>query len=195
MKRSGSAFWLAGLLVITMSAGGCAARSLGKKSARDILIAAHADTLSKDELSVLGVTQVGSGEAVVEVQLHAAFRLRKIEGQWVVREVRVGQNQWESLDDVLRALQQVKIEETRRDLEKVAAALEAYRQKNGRLPAFNNYVELSDALYPLYLSPLIREDAWKRPLVATHEGSGAVRLGSPGPDGKLGTQDDIVIIK
>ncbi len=193
MIRFSPIYWCAGLLGFALLTDGCGGRSVGKNMARDLIVGAHADALAKDDVQVLGVTQVGSDEAVVEVQLHTAFRLHKINGEWVVREVRVGQGQWESLDDVLRSLGQVKIEETRRSLEKIAAAIDAYRQKNGRLPAFRNYVELSDALYPVYLSPLIREDAWKRPLVATSAGPDEIRLVSAGPDGKLGTPDDIEI--
>ncbi len=195
MKRAGSVCWWAGLLGLALLANGCGGRAVGKKMARDVIIGAHAEALTQGDLEVLAVTQVGPGEAVVEVQLHSAFRLRKVGAEWVVREVKVGQGQWESLDDILRSLQQVKIQETRRSLEKIAAAIDAYRQKNGHLPAFKNYVDLSDALYPHYLSPLIREDAWKQPLVATSAGPGAIRLVSPGPDGKLGTPDDIEIIK
>lgn len=195
MRSSGSVYLCAGLFGLALLSAGCGSRALGKRLARDAILDAHADTLSPSDLQVMAVTQVGRGEAVVETQLHAAFRLRKVGGQWLVREVRVGEGQWESLDDILRSLQQVKIEETRRSLEKIAAAIDAYRQKYGRLPAFRNYVDLSDALYPLFLSPLIREDAWKRPLAATSAGPNAVRLVSAGPDGKLGTPDDIELIK
>ncbi len=183
------------MLGLALLANGCGGRAVGKDMARDLIIGAHADALTKGDLEVLAITQVGSGEAVVETQVHTAFRLRRVGGAWVVREVKVGQGQWESLDDILHSLQQVKIEETRRSLEKIAAAIDAYRQKNGRLPAFKNFIDLSDALYPLYLTPLIREDSWKHPLVATPAGPGAIRLVSPGPDGKLGTPDDIEIIR
>ncbi len=194
MRKPGST-WCAGLLGIALLAQGCGGRAIGMRTARDVILDAHADILTQGDLQVLSVTQVGRDEAVVEARLHSAFRLRKIRGEWVVREVKLGRGQWESIDDILRSLQLVKIEETRRNLEKIAAAIDAYRQKNGRLPAFKDYIDLSDVLYPLYLSPLIREDAWKRPLVATWAGANSIRLTSAGPDGKLGTPDDIEIIK
>lgn len=195
MIRWSPIYGCAALVGLALLTAGCGGRKVSNNMARDLLIDAHAGALTKDDLQVLSVTQIGSGEAVVETQLHTAFRLRRVGGEWVVREVRVGRNQWESLDDILRSLQQVKIEETRRSLEKIAAAIDAYRQKNGRLPAFKDYIDLSDALYPDYLTPLIREDAWRNPLVATSAGVGAIRLVSPGPDGKLGTPDDIELIK
>jgi hypothetical protein len=163
--------------------------------ARSIILKARADTLAKEDLQVLGVTQLGPQDAVVETQLHSAFRLQKVGGDWVVREIKVGQGQWERLGDLMRALERIKIEDTRDGLGKIAAAIGEYRAKNNRLPSFANYIELSDALYPLYLSPLIREDAWKQPLIAVFSPPGTVRLISPGPDGKIGTPDDIELVR
>ncbi len=188
-------YWSAGLLGLALLTNGCGGRAVNKKLARDVIIGSQSDALAKGDIQVLSVSQMGPREAIVETQLHSAFRLEKVGHDWVVREVRVGKGQWEKLDDILSSLQQVKIAETHQFLEKIGAAIEAYRQKNGRLPDFNDYVGLSDALYPLFLSPLIREDAWGHPLVAIRSNSGTLRLISPGPDGKLGTPDDIELIK
>ncbi len=80
-------------------------------------------------------------------------------------------------------------------LDEVAAALERYRSKNGALPEFKDYVSLSDALFPDYMTPLIRLDAWRNPLAAYKTGANSVRLVSAGPDGKLGTADDIELTR
>jgi hypothetical protein len=181
-------------LLITILFYGCGGRAVNRSQARDIILKARADTLAKGDLQVLGVTQVGSQEAVVETQLHSAFRLQKVDGAWLVREIKVGQGQWEKFGDLVRALERIKIENTRSSLEQIAAAMGAYRTKNDRLPFFRNFIELSDALYPLYMSPLIREDAWNHPLIAVFSPPGTVRLISPGPDGKVGTPDDIEIV-
>jgi hypothetical protein len=180
---------------VAVSAGGCGGRAVNKKLARDVIIGSRADTLTKSDIEVISVSQIGSREAIVETQLHSAFRLEKVGHDWVVREVRVGKGQWENLDDILRSLEQVKIAETRRSLEKVAAAIKAYRQKNGRLPEFKDYIGLSDALYPGFLSPLIREDAWGNPLIAILLSRDTIRLLSAGPDGKTGTPDDLELIQ
>ncbi|MBZ5499578.1 MAG: type II secretion system protein GspG [Acidobacteriia bacterium] len=195
MRNFSRLCWYAGLIGLSFLPNGCGGRAVNKKTARDVIVGSPADALTKADLEVLSVTQVGSSEAVVETQLHSAFRLQRSGSEWVVCEVRVGHGQWEKVNDIMRALQQVKIDETRQSLEKIAAATEAYRQKNGRLPEFKDYIGLSDALYPLYLSPLIREDAWKHPLAAFRLGSDAIRLISAGPDGKQGTPDDIELTK
>ncbi|PYU87205.1 MAG: hypothetical protein DMG08_28510, partial [Acidobacteria bacterium] len=71
------------------------------------------------------------------------FRFEKVNGKWVIREVRLGKRPWEKLDDILRALEQVKTEQTRKLLEQVAAAIEKYREANGALLDFKDYVSLS----------------------------------------------------
>jgi hypothetical protein len=174
---------------------GCGGRAINKKMARDVILQSRAEALTRDDVEVLAVTQAGSGTAVVSTNLRAAFRIEKVGGEWVVREVRLGNGQWENLDAVLLALQRVKIDETRRLLEQIGSAIEAYRQKNGRLPAFQDYVQLSDALYPSFMSPLVRLDAWNRPLAAVLASPNSIRLVSAGPDGKMGTPDDIELLR
>jgi hypothetical protein len=195
MRNVSSACWLAGLLMLALIANGCGGRAVNKKTARDAIIGTRTGELAQGDLQVLSVTQVGPREAVVETQIHSAFRLQKVGSEWVVREVRVGRGQWEKLDNILSSLQQAKIEETSRSLEKIAGAIESYRHKNGRLPEFKDYIGLSDALYPLFLSPLIREDSWNHPLTAIRVDPATIRIVSAGPDGKLNTPDDIQIIR
>jgi len=174
---------------------GCGGRAINKKQARDVIVQSPAEVLAKDDVEVLAVTQVGSGMAVVSTNLRAAFRIEKAGREWVVREVRLGNGQWEKIDAVLLALQRVKIDETKQLLERIGTAIEAYSKKNGQLPAFQDYIQLSDALHPAFLSPLVRLDAWDRPLAAIQVSPGSIRLVSAGPDGKLGTPDDIELMR
>lgn len=112
-----------------------------------------------------------------------------------MEDVRLGRESWQRVSDILAALEEIKIRETRESLQKVASALEEYFKKSGALPAFTDYVSLSDALSPAYMKPLIRLDAWRNPLAASHAGPDTVRLLSAGPDGKLGTADDIELTR
>ena len=73
------------------------------------------------------------------------------------------------------------------------ASRAALGKELGGLPEFSDYIGLSNLLNPDYLTPLIREDAWRRPLAAYRLGSNSVRLVSAGPDGKLGSSDDIEV--
>jgi hypothetical protein len=195
MQTVGRLGWVLSFLMFALLPYGCGGRAINKKSARDAIIDSPGAELAKNDIEVLSITAVGAHDAVVETRLHVAFQLERVGKEWVVRAVRVGEGQWEKISDILEALQRIKTEETKQRLDKVAAAIEAYRQKNGSLPDFSDYVSLSDALFPLYLNPLIREDAWGNPMIAIRLGTGAVRLLSDGPDGKEGTADDIEVTR
>ncbi|HUI69039.1 MAG TPA: type II secretion system protein GspG [Spirochaetia bacterium] len=171
----------------------CGGRAINPKNAQEII--ASQGHLGKDTLDIESVSQTGPGEAVVQARLPAAFRLEKVHGKWEIRDVRVGNDQWEKLDDFVAALNAVKTEETRKMLGEVANAIDRYREKNGRLPDFKDYVSLSDALNPDYLTTLIRLDAWRHPLAAVRTATTTVQLISAGPDGKIGTADDIVLTR
>ncbi len=190
--RCGVAFcvYLSTLLLI-----GCGGRSLNKNAVRSLIANSPVANFDKEDVYVESVTQISPNEALVEASLKGAFRLEKVNGEWVIREVRLGDRPWEKLDDLLAALQTVKTAETRKMLERIAAAIEQYRLKNGALPTFKDYVTLSDRLNPDYLTPLIRLDAWRQPLAAYLVGTNTIRLVSAGPDGKFGTPDDIELTR
>jgi hypothetical protein len=195
MRREPGAACVTLFCFLSLFLTGCGARSLNKKTARDVIADLDGDAFQKESVYIDSVKQTGQRDAVAEATLHAAFRFEKVDGKWVIREVRLGKRPWEKLDDILRALEQVKTEQTRKLLEEVAAAIEKYREANGALPDFHDYVSLSDALSPKYMNPLIREDAWNNPLAASRSAPAAVRLLSAGPDGKIGTPDDIELVK
>jgi hypothetical protein len=183
------------VLLLSIPLAGCGGRSLNKNSAQDLTVQLSNDMLQKEDVYIESVAQTGERDAVVEARLRTAFRFEKIGGKWVIKEVRVGHDQWENLEDFLLALNEIKIKQTGELLERVSLAIERYRTKNGALPPFSDFVTLTDALNPDYLTPLIRLDAWRRPFAAEKTGPDSVRLISAGPDGKLGTSDDIVITK
>jgi hypothetical protein len=181
------------VLLLSILLTACGGRAINKNLAQQLIASLPQVALKNGDVDVESVTQMGK-EAIVETRLQTAFRFEKINGNWVAREVRVGHGQWESISDIARTLEKAKVDETRKILEKIAAAIEKYLEKNGSLPAFKDYVALSDLLAPTYLNPLIRLDAWRRPLAAGRLGPNSIRLASAGPDGKFGTGDDIVVL-
>jgi hypothetical protein len=179
------------ILILVLFLTACGGRSMNKRLARDLIMELPRDTLEKKDVEVLKVIQVTGSEAIAETTMKTAFRLEKHRGVWVVREIRLGHGQWEKVDNFVRTLDSVKAAETREMLDRIAEAIEKYRKGKGALPDFNDYIGLSDILSPTYLTPLIRLDAWRRPLWAEHTGSRIV-IRSLGPDGLYGTADDII---
>src|SRR5881397_1573281 len=159
-KASRAALFL--LLLLTA----CSARKLSKKAARDIILGLDRENLEKEGIYIESVNQTGHRDAIAEATMRAAFRFEKVNDKWVLREVRLGKGEWQKLDHILRALEQVKTDETRKLLNQVATALEKYWEKNGALPEFKDFVSLSDLLSPNFMSSLIREDSWHHPLAA-----------------------------
>ncbi len=172
----------------------CGGRALNKNAAQELIASHSHGVLDKKDVYVESVTQMGDS-AVVETRLETALRLEKVRGKWEIKEVRVGRDQWENLDDFLRALNNLKTAETKELLQRVAEAIKSYQEKNGRLPAFTDFVSLTNVLNPDYLTPLVRLDAWRRPLYVEQTGPDTIKLMSAGPDGRLGTSDDIVLTR
>jgi len=180
------------ILVSVLLLAACGGRSMNKHLARDLIMEVPLETLEKNDVEVVNITQISGSEAVAETTLKAAFRLEKHRGKWVVREVRLGHGQWENVDNFAKTLVELKAAETRGMLGRIAEAIGKYRESNGALPVFKDYIGLSDTLSPNYLTPLIRLDAWRHPLQAERTGPDSIVIRSAGPDGKFGTRDDII---
>jgi hypothetical protein len=179
------------LLISLLLTVGCGARSMNRGLARDLIIQIPGEMLEKEDIEVVNVTQVGGSEAIAQTNVKAAFRLEKVRGNWVVREVRLGHGQWEKVSNLVQTLEAVKTQETREMLDRIAEAIRKYQEANGALPVFSDYIGLSDLLSPRYLTPLIRLDSWRNPLGAERAPTSVV-LRSAGPDGRFGTKDDII---
>jgi len=173
----------------------CGGRTVSRSSAEKLLVGLPSGILDDEDVKVLSVSQVSSSTAIAETTLRAAFRMEKVQGDWVVREVRLGNHQWESIENLMTALNRIKTDRARQILETVSAALAQYRQKIGRLPVFDDYVDRSDALYPNYMPEAYRLDPWRQPFGAFREGPDTVKLVSAGPDEKPDTPDDIVLVR
>lgn len=171
----------------------CGGRMLNKSMAQVLIANLPGEVLKQEDFVVAGVSQTNASNAVIRTQLNAAFRFHKVGGRWIPREVRLGNDQWENIDDLVRALRKVKEDRTKGYLNAISEAIEKYCRKNGVLPGFNDYASLADLLTPEYLNPLIRLDAWERQLYAVHLSDSTIRLISAGADGKLGSSDDIEI--
>jgi len=179
------------LILILTACGG--RRDITPGTAQKAIIAMPQETLEKEDIDVTYVTQIGSASAVAETRVKTAFRLQKINDEWVVTDIRIGHGQWEKIEDLASALAQVKTAETRLMLDRIEAAVKEYYKETGRMPEFRDYVALSDILAPKYLDPLIRLDSWRNPLRATATDQNSILVVSAGPDGRFDTKDDIAV--
>lgn len=171
-----------------------AADDLSAKEARRLIAQMAGMALPSNAVRVKSVSALGSS-AVVEAEVTTAFRfVRGDDGKWRVAEIRTGDNKWEDIDMIARAVNQEKAERARAELETVATALESFRRERGFYVEGKTASALLDQLNPLYLSRIIRVDPWHRPY--QYEGSrNEYVLRSTGLDGKANTADDIVLEK
>ena len=180
-------------LIIALLFSACGSKKISVNHAKDAIVNMPPEILENNDVDVVKVSQVGGSEAIAETRLKTAFRLERVRGHWVVRDVRIGHGQWETVDNLMQTLEKIRIEETRKMLDRIAEAVRKYRESTGEMPAFNDYISLSDLLSPSYLTPLIRLDAWRRPIEAKHLDANTIQLISAGSDGKFGSSDDIIL--
>ncbi len=177
-------------LALSFIAVAALARELGAREARERI--AQALGLDKpDNVHIKSINAMGN-DAIVEAQFDAAFRLSlDKEGKWQAVEVRTGDRRWESIELIQTAVRKEKALRTSAELRTIAIALEAFRRANGSYVQADTCSALMDNLAPHYVSSIIRLDAWSREF--DYKGTaGSYRLASFGPDGKPGTDDDIV---
>jgi len=169
-----------------------AASDLTPKEARKLIANMAGIKLPSDAVRVREVSVSGSS-ALVVAQVETAFRLNKgDDGKWRVAEIRTGDNAWEDVEMLVRALNTEKVERARAEMETLATALESFRRERGFYVVAKGESILVDQLNPRYLARIVRVDPWHKPYL--YEGTrNAYTLRSTGADGKENTPDDVVI--
>lgn len=169
-----------------------AADELSAGQARRLIANMAGAQLPTSAVRVRSVSMMGSS-AVVVAQVETAFRFeRGGDGKWRVAEIRTGDNRWEDLGAIERAVNAEKVERARAELETLATALEAYRRERGFYVVGADERTLEDHLNPRYLARVLRVDPWHKPYL--YEGArNSYTLRSAGPDGKENTADDVVV--
>lgn len=192
MKRNITivAFFTIAVLVTCFVAN--AAADLSPKEARRLIARVAGFNLPSDAVRVKEVSAMGSS-AVVVAQIETAFRLEKgDDDKWRVAEIRTGDNQWENIDTLMRAVNAEKAERAKAELESVATALEAFKRERGFYVESKSESALIDHLNPRYLPRIVRVDPWHKPYIYEGTQTGFT-LRSSGVDGKDNTPDDLVV--
>lgn len=132
--------------------------------------------------------------AVVVAWIRVEARLFNISKGWQVGELRTGTREWVKLQTLVAALDEVKQQKARTDLESIARALDLFRLQRGSYVVSDKQSVVIDHLNPRYLSQIIRVDPWHQPY--KYDGQrDHFTLSSSGPDGKDNTSDDIKLAR
>jgi hypothetical protein len=170
-----------------------AANKLDAKLAGKLISRMAGIDLSKDAVKVQDKDISVSGSSAIAVaQIETAFRFAKdAKGEWRVAEIRTGNNKWEDVDLLVRAVNSEKQARARAELETLATALLSFKRERGFYPVSNSEAVLVDQLNPRYMKGIVRVDPWHTPYV--YEGApDHFTLRSAGADGKANTPDDVV---
>ena len=191
MQRAASISCVAAISLLLALVYGQAADTLSQSQARKLIANMAGIKLPSDAVRVREVSVMGSS-ALVVAQVETAFRfVKEADGKWRVAEIRTGDNRWEDIETLVRAVNSEKAGRARAELETLATALEAFRRERGFYVVAKAESALEDHLNPRYLSRLIRVDPWHKPYL--YEGTqSSYTLRSAGADGKENTPDDIV---
>src|SRR5215203_158582 len=77
---------------------------LSQKQARKVIQTMAGWSLPSDDVRVQSVTTSSAESADVAAEIQAVFRLRLRDGHWELREIRTGQDRWEQLEVIARAV-------------------------------------------------------------------------------------------
>lgn len=174
-----------------LALGACTG-NLSSRTARQQIAELGDASLVTDDIQIQRIVTELGDRAIAEANVRMAFQFEKgPDDEWVIVSARLGDRQWVDIEELLGAIEAQNAEETHASLEKLAAGLRTYRIRNGSLPVVGDDAYLSDVLHPLFMTDLVRDDAWGGRIVYTAEGD-AYELRAPGPDGRTGTADDVV---
>ena len=127
--------------------------------------------------------------------MHLTFALSRPHGQWVVDEIRLADKQWESVDRLRQALNDVRWLQSQMSMLELAQGLLRYYQAKGSFPPTSGIVALTDLLQPQYMPRLVRTDAWGSEIDYQQLSAGQrYQITSAGPDRHMNTRDDIVLV-
>jgi len=181
------------VVITTFLASGCGGARLSHGEIRKQIADIGTSTLVPAAIQVLRVTDQSDKRAIAETTVELAFQFERdtTGSPWHISAVRLGDQNWLSLPELLQAVNEGRRRETAGALRKLDAGVAAYRQRNGAAPLASTITALSDLLHPQYMSDLVLADAWGHPIQIEATNT-VLRFRSLGPDGRRDTPDDVV---
>ena len=178
-----------GLFLILLGSFACG-RSLERQIQDQVRTFDNA-SLADNQVEVENVREIGD-HAVAEVQITTAVRLVKKDGKWVIEEFRIGDRRWERAEHILAVINEKRTGTTLQQMSLIREGIRRYADLNNQIPQVASFEELIDLLSPQFQSRIVRIDAWSNPFFYRALGVNDYVLSSAGPDGSLGTPDDLV---
>lgn len=180
-------------VVVFLVASGCGGARLSHDQIRKQVAELGNSTLIPDSVSIRRVVSQSSNRAIAETSVELAFQMERDteNSPWHITSVRLGDQNWVSVPELIAALNESKRKVTAASLEKLTAGVASYRQRTGSLPPAAEIKALTDVLHPLYMRDLVLDDAWGHPILV-ETSAPSIRFRSVGPDGQRGTADDLL---
>lgn len=182
------------ITIFTLSIVVWAAGGLTAKHARELIRKLGGANLKPEQVRIKTISSGVGGNAIVEAQIETAVRFKQEKGEWRVADIRLGDQHWESVELVTEAIRREKIRRTEDVLQRLAKALEAYKEERRSYVVAESFEQLLEQLTPHYLPMPVRFDLWERPFLYRGTAS-EYRLSSAGPDLQAGTGDDLIVEK
>ena len=182
------------LLIACLALCSCTSARLSNDEARKKIAEIGRSQLVPDAIEIRRIVSQSENEAIAEATITLAFQFKRATAHapWRIEAVRLGDRDWISLDELLAAIDEGRRRTTVQAMQDLSAGIEKYRTTNGRLPNATDIVALTDILHPSYMTRLVREDGWGKPIAYQSTSPTTFRLVSGGADTQLGTKDDIV---
>ena len=185
------------LLLSPLVLSACTGARLSHDEARKKITEIGRSDLIPDAVEIRRIISQSNTQAVAETTVTLAFQFKRDspDAEWKIASVRLEDRDWIGLDELLAAINEGRKRATTAAMQKLAEGIGKYRTGTGSLPSAKDIVALTDILHPVYMSELIREDAWGKPIQYEVTGSTTFRLVSSGADGRRGTADDVVVVQ
>jgi hypothetical protein len=150
------------ILALALLAGSASCGRSLDRQIRETVATFDRMNLPADAVEIEKVSEIGDS-VIAEVKVKSAVKMRRVGGEWVIEEIRLGDRQWERADHILRVVNEERGGVTWEQMRIVATAVDRYHNIQGELPPVDDFVSLIDVLSPEYLTSIIRIDAWSQP--------------------------------
>lgn len=176
-------------LLLSLMVGLSCSRSLERQFQQQVASFENA-SLGEDQVQVTDIRTIGD-QAVAEIQIKTGVKMIKRAGKWEIDEIRIGDRRWEKASHILELVNAKRRETTLQQLRLIEKGIGEFSRIHGTVPQVSDFRELVDTLTPDIQKAVVRLDAWSNPFHYQPNGQTSYDLRSAGPDGRLGTADDL----